>query len=334
MLRQIHINLISFSIAYFFISGLTFSQSAMSSANPAVWEITKGNVFLENGEPSNEFIGILLERLASDSAEGEAVTREEFEQFLAQPESKEVYADYIIKYATPHSRHIQKKEHENFSKIFMREKRLSAGVSFLKQYQTLLREVEKKYDVARKDIVSILMWESGLGEFTGNLRVFNVFMGQILFLEQAEEYAIQKMIKEGKKYPDENMDTPESQKRRFRNIKMSAVNSLTALLRYSKKWRIYPLDIKGSWGGAIGYPQFMPYRMDVAVDGDGDGKIDLHTWPDAIYSIANYLRELGNYGWDYKARKKGIYSYNRSNEYVSGVIMYADEIWKRYKNSE
>ncbi|KHD09024.2 hypothetical protein PN36_27485 [Candidatus Thiomargarita nelsonii] len=45
----------------------------------------------------------------------------------------------------------------------------------------------------RHDIVSILMWESGLGEFTGNLRIFNIFMAQLLFLERARQHAIEQM---------------------------------------------------------------------------------------------------------------------------------------------
>jgi membrane-bound lytic murein transglycosylase B len=57
------------------------------------------------------------------------------------------------------------------------------------------------------------------------------------------------------------------------------------------------LDLKGSYAGAIGIPQFMPssYRR-YAVDFDDDGKIDLTNSPaDAIGSVANYLK---SYGWE------------------------------------
>ncbi|MFC2134660.1 lytic murein transglycosylase [Bacteroidota bacterium] len=315
-----------------FLSNSTVAQKLVNrvTSDPSTWIINVENTFDENGEPVNKYVRELLELLSSDSGEGMKVTCSEFKYHLARYNSNKVYTKYLIKYATPHSRHIQKTDHINYAKVFLQEKRIQKGVKFLKKYRTLLRNVEKQYGVARKDIVSILMWESGLGEFTGNLRVFNIFMAQILFIEQAEEYAIKQLIKEGKKYPDENMDSPEVQKRRFNSIRRSALKSLAALLRYSKEWGVDPLEIRGGWGGAIGYTQFMPYRMNVAVDGDGDGKVNLHTWPDAIHSVANYLRELGNYKWDYKKRKAGIYSYNRSDEYVDGVIAYADAIWKRY----
>lgn len=61
--------------------------------------------------------------------------------------------------------------------------------------------------------------------------------------------------------------------------------------------RGYPREqLKGSWAGATGYPQFLPsVYLRLGVDGDGDGRANI--WgsaPDALASIANYL---GNAGW-------------------------------------
>jgi lytic murein transglycosylase len=54
-------------------------------------------------------------------------------------------------------------------------------------------------------------------------------------------------------------------------------------------------QLKGSWAGATGYPQFMPSAyLRLARDGDGDGKADIWTSPaDALASIGNYLRNAG-----------------------------------------
>lgn len=55
-----------------------------------------------------------------------------------------------------------------------------------------------------------------------------------------------------------------------------------------------PADIKGSYAGALGIAQFMPSNaLSLAKDGDMDGKIDLFDHPDAIHSIANYLKQHG-----------------------------------------
>jgi membrane-bound lytic murein transglycosylase B len=56
-----------------------------------------------------------------------------------------------------------------------------------------------------------------------------------------------------------------------------------------------PATMQGSWAGAMGHTQFMPSTWNrYAVDGDGDGRVDL--WAseaDALASGANFLSELG-----------------------------------------
>jgi membrane-bound lytic murein transglycosylase B len=60
--------------------------------------------------------------------------------------------------------------------------------------------------------------------------------------------------------------------------------------------RGYPREqLKGSWAGATGHPQFLPsVYIRLAVDGDGDGRADIwRSQPDALASIANYLHNAG-----------------------------------------
>ena len=54
-------------------------------------------------------------------------------------------------------------------------------------------------------------------------------------------------------------------------------------------------QLVGSWAGAVGHTQFMPSSyLRYAVDGDGDGRIDLwQSERDALASGANFLRSLG-----------------------------------------
>ena len=53
--------------------------------------------------------------------------------------------------------------------------------------------------------------------------------------------------------------------------------------------------LRGSWAGAMGYPQFMPsVALRLRADGDGDGYADIwRSEPDAFASIANYLKDAG-----------------------------------------
>lgn len=55
-------------------------------------------------------------------------------------------------------------------------------------------------------------------------------------------------------------------------------------------------NMRSSWAGALGQPQFMPTSyLKYAADGDGDGKSDIwNSQADTLASIANYLV---SYGW-------------------------------------
>ncbi|MFC6447493.1 lytic murein transglycosylase [Shinella zoogloeoides] len=64
-------------------------------------------------------------------------------------------------------------------------------------------------------------------------------------------------------------------------------------------------QLKGSWAGALGQPQFMPTSyLQYAVDFDGDGVRDIwNSVPDSLASIANYLAQKGwqaGRGWGYE----------------------------------
>lgn len=54
-------------------------------------------------------------------------------------------------------------------------------------------------------------------------------------------------------------------------------------------------QMKGSWAGATGYPQFLPsVYLRIGTDGDGDGKADIWTNDaDTLASISAYLQEAG-----------------------------------------
>ena len=71
-------------------------------------------------------------------------------------------------------------------------------MNFLNKYSDILEKAEYKYGVCKQDLVSILMWESGLGKFTGSNRIFNIFMGQILFIDSVQKFEFNRLFrKEG-----------------------------------------------------------------------------------------------------------------------------------------
>ncbi len=294
------------------------------------WELRKATIVdLPRTHPAAAYLPDLVKKLASKQGGGQPVSEAEFLALFDRPESREVYASQLIRVATPRSVAIQNKAHEDYSRVFLSEKRVKRGVDFLEEKKDLLDAAEQKYGVARKDIVSILMWESGLGEFTGNYRVFNVLVAQLLYMEEAQQVAVRRIKAGGEADPLTSAEVAKRQEERFAKIRRRCVGNLVALLRQSKATGVDPLSLHGSWAGAIGYPQFMPASMPHAEDGDGDGKIDLHSWPDAVMSVARYLKERGKYGPTDSARRKAIFSYNPLDSYVNGVIKYAEAVWAR-----
>jgi len=72
-------------------------------------------------------------------------------------------------------------------------------------------------------------------------------------------------------------------------------SQLLDALRIIDAGHVAAIDMNGSWAGAMGHMQFMPSTFRAyAVDGDGDGRIDLwQSLPDAMHSAANYLQRAG-----------------------------------------
>lgn len=68
-----------------------------------------------------------------------------------------------------------------------------------------------------------------------------------------------------------------------------------ALMKIADKNRYSRDQLRGSWAGAFGNPQFLPsVYLRTATDGDGDGRADLFTSrADTLASIANYFRDAG-----------------------------------------
>ena len=73
-------------------------------------------------------------------------------------------------------------------------------------------------------------------------------------------------------------------------------DELTAALQIVAKGHVGPRQMKSSWAGALGQPQFMPSNfLAYATDGDGDGRADIwQSEEDTIASIGTYL---ARHGW-------------------------------------
>ena len=89
-----------------------------------------------------------------------------------------------------------------------------------------------------------------------------------------------------------------------------------------------PFYYKGSYAGAFGIPQFLPTSyLKWGIDSDNSGSVNLYWYPDAIYSVANYLREHGwKPGLSQEKQEKVIWEYNHSKTYVDTVLKAARKL--------
>jgi|GEM_PF-214080 len=113
-----------------------------------------------------------------------------------------------------------------------------------------------------------------------------------------------------------------------------AYKELVALLHYGLNGGVDKLPdlaaIPGSIYGAVGLCQFMPSNIPLfGVDGDEDGKIDLFTPVDALFSVANYLSANGwRQSLDRGGRVSVLLTYNRDLSYAHSVLAVAEQIRK------
>lgn len=99
-----------------------------------------------------------------------------------------------------------------------------------------------------------------------------------------------------------------------------------ALVTHMLRDHIPPERLPGSIYGAVGLCQFMPSNISTyGADGDGDGRVDLFTAPDAIASLAHYLARHGwKAGLSRERQHSLLMTYNHSRTYANTILALSD----------
>ncbi len=292
---------------------------------------------LGKGQPLRDELISELTRAGGGVGET-ALTKAEAEALLDDPRADLVYGDKTISIVAPSMVTRHRQEHIDLMARFLQPERVEAGRTFMKEKETVLAATEKRTGVDREVIIGILMWESKLGTITGDYLAFNALASQAFFIDEANGVALARdeekallsggLGKKSKKKPtQEELEklaaakalAEQKQKARVESIRSRGRKNLLALVRQCKTRGIDPLTVKGSWAGALGFPQFMPASLRWAEDGNGDGKIDLFEMDDAIASVGKYL-QAANFK---KSARDAVYDYNHEAAYVEGVLAFA-----------
>lgn len=181
---------------------------------------------------------------------------EQLVSLFAEVERKQAILDAI-------SRPAEKvKPWKDYRPIFITDSRIARGVDFWREHEQTLARAEQEYGVPAEVIVAIIGVETFYGGNTGSYRVVDA-LSTLAFDYPPRAPFFRKELRE--------------------------------FLMLSREEQVDPLNLKGSYAGAMGLPQFMPSSFRAyAVDFDGDGHINIWTNPvDAIGSVASYFKRHG-----------------------------------------
>lgn len=148
-----------------------------------------------------------------------------------------------------------------YRKKFITPDNVQNGVVFWNQYEDALNRAWQVYGVPPEIIVGIIGVETRWGRVMGKTRILDALATLSFNYPRRAEYFS---------------------------------GELETFLLMARDEQDDPLNLKGSFAGAMGYRQFMPssYKQ-YAVDFSGDGHINLWDPVDAIGSVANYFKAHG-----------------------------------------
>ncbi len=178
--------------------------------------------------------------------------RERVEALLAEARHQQSIIDAITRPAEAMPWH-------RYRPIFLGEERIAEGAEFWQNHEALIDRIADEYGVSQAIIVAIIGVETRYGQHRGRHRVLDALATLAFDYPPRADFFGRELAQFMLLIEEEELD---------------------------------PLEIRGSYAGAMGVPQFISssYRH-YAVDGDGDGRRDLmNNTADAVASVANYFR--------------------------------------------
>ena len=141
-------------------------------------------------------------------------------------------------------------------------KRIKIGVQTFNKNSALIIEVEKKFEVEKELLLSLMGIETNFGKYLGKMDILSS-LATLSFDKRRSEFFTKELI-----------------------IALKLIDN--------KKIKVE--ELYGSWAGAFGNFQFMPSTIkNNAIDYNNDDLIDLKSVEDSFASAANYLSKMG---WD------------------------------------
>ncbi len=199
-----------------------------------------------------------VQRFADEVAARHNLNPDEVAKILSRAENLEE----LIRSKFQHSAEATWPWHR-YRKNFLSQRRVENGLKFWNSHATLIEQAEQRFGIAQEVLAAVVGVETNYGKRPGKIRVLDSLYTQAFHYPERKRFG----------------------RTQLEDFLVLAVNE-----------KLDPLEVKGSYAGAMGQPQFIPssYRA-YAVDMDGDNRRDL--WDsdaDVIGSVANYF---ARHGW-------------------------------------
>ncbi len=206
-------------------------------------------------------------------ADDELISRPEVQEYISTTAATHGFSEDLLTYALQNAQtksniitildkpSTGRPWHE-FQANFVNKTRINNGAKFWRNNAELINAVSKKYKVSPAVMLAILGAETNYGTYTGTFRIVDALSTIAFNYPRRAEY-FQK--------------------------------ELTEFFLLAREEKQDFTTFKGSYAGAMGWPQFMPSSFrKYAQDWDGDGRHDIWNNPgDALASVANYLNQHG-----------------------------------------
>lgn len=184
-----------------------------------------------------------------------------------------------------------------YRKQFITKERINTGVEFWSNNANAIQRASQAYGVNPEYIVAIIGVETFFGKNVGKTRTLDALTTLAFDTDRRSKFF---------------------------------TTELEHFLLMTREEGYDPLNIKGSWAGAMGLGQFMPssFRR-LAVDYNNDGHRNLWDQQDAVGSVANYFSKSGWQNSTSAAERTRVRSGDQVIEFVTDG---GSEYWSVHPN--
>jgi membrane-bound lytic murein transglycosylase B len=265
----------------------------------------------ESNETSSPFQA-LMQRLAQDGFDSEFLSN-----LLTDPRTELNLSLMTLS--------LESRETSDFYAQFLTPEAILLSKRFLRQNLKILRKAENRFYVEKEVMVAILLVESRFGENIGKYRLIPTLASIALMNSPKRLQKNYEILRD--KDPGLSYEWLEGRSGRKANRAYYELKCFLNIIRYEK---IDPLEVYGSYAGALGMAQFIPSSyLSYALNQES-----FENWllskEAAIFSIGNYLKSHGwRKGLPIEKKKRILWYYNRSKPYGETILQVVQKIVQR-----